>query len=95
MPDTVYRKTDSVVDREIAEETILVPIHGNLADMQRLFSVNPTGRFIWNRIDGEHSISEIAAMVPEVFDVTAAQAQSDALEFVAALSAAGLIEPVR
>jgi hypothetical protein len=45
--ERVFRKREEVVSREIAGETILVPIRGKLVDMERIFSVNPVGAHVW------------------------------------------------
>ena len=44
MWDKIYKKKEAVVSREIAEETILVPVRGQLADMQKSLDVLTTER---------------------------------------------------
>ena len=42
----IYIREKDIISRDIAGETILVPIRGNLADMQCVFTLNPVGIFI-------------------------------------------------
>jgi hypothetical protein len=84
-------RAPSVVAREIAGETFLVPVCGNLADLQRVFVLNRVGGFIWERLDAAAGPAEIAAAVAERFDVDVATATADVARLVAELEAAGLV----
>jgi len=90
--DTVLAKREEIVSREIAGETILVPIRGRLVDLQRIFSVNPVGAHIWQRLDGKRTLAEVRDSVLETFDVEDDRAEADIQEFVAELVEAELIQ---
>jgi hypothetical protein len=90
--NVVPRRRDDLLTRQIAGETIIVPIRGKLADMQNIFAVNVVAEFIWARMDGQKTLDQIAGEVAAQFDVDEHQARSDVLEFVNELSEAGLIE---
>jgi hypothetical protein len=79
-----YRK-DNVVAREILDETLLVPIRGQLADMQRLFVLEGVGEFIWNSMDGKKTTAEIAREIVAEFDVMPEEAERDLTTFLARL----------
>ena len=83
--ERVYKRRDEIISRSIAGETILVPITGNLADMQKIFSLNPVGEFIWERLDGGKKLSEISGDVQTLFDVEKEEADADIREFVSEL----------
>ena len=87
----VVRKSDELVKREVAGETILVPIRGTLATLQQIFVLNPVAAFIWEQLDGERSLDKICEGILARFDVTPAAARSDLLELVDGLLTAGLI----
>lgn len=87
-----FRKRREIVSREIASETILVPIKGQLADMQQIFSLNPVGACIWGRLDEDSDLDALVAGVVGRFDVTREEAERDVREFVEELLKAGLIE---
>jgi hypothetical protein len=90
--NVTYRKKDDLLTRNIAGETIVVPIRGKLADMQSIYALNPVAEFVWEQLDGRRSLDEIAGDVADQFDVGKEQAQSDVREFVSELAAAGLVE---
>jgi methyltransferase-like protein len=88
----IYHKKEEVVSREIAEETILVPVRGKLADMQRIFSLNQTAEYIWENLDGKKKMEDILKGVLTHFDVSQKEAEKDISEFITELLNANLIE---
>ncbi len=95
MPGRVFRKREEIVSRKIAGETILVPVTGRLADMKRIFSLNPVADFIWDRIDGARSVSDIVVEVVSAFDTEPGKAGADVLEFVSELEREGVVEEAK
>lgn len=89
--DVVYLRSDRVVARRIADEFLLVPLAGGGANLDAIFSLNPTGVFIWERLDGIASGQEVVRAVVERFDVSTEQASADYAEFAASLLAVNAI----
>ena len=87
----IFKKKKEIVSREIAGETILVPISGKLADMQRIFSMNPVAEYIWSQLNGKRNLQEISDCIPSVFDVNKEQVYADVQEFIAELLKEDLI----
>ncbi|MCP3957626.1 MAG: PqqD family protein [bacterium] len=77
--------------REIAGETILVPVSGKLAQLQQIFVLNPVGAYIWEHLDGERDLEAVHRGLVESFEVASEEAESDLFEYVGALEEAGLI----
>ncbi len=88
---SIYRKRDDIVTRRIAGETLLVPIHGKLANMQRIFVLNAVAEHVWQQLDGKRDIEEIRNEVLTKFDVEKEEADTDTLEFITQLLEADLI----
>lgn len=91
-PGDVYRCRENLVTREIVGETIIVPITGELADLQQVYSLNATGAFVWARLDGNTTLETIRNALTEHFKVTKKAAWADLAELIADLAGAGLIE---
>lgn len=94
MLNTVYVKTNDILDRKVAGEAFLIPVRGKLADLQRIFALNPVAEFIWSQVDGRRPLAEIATTVVEEFDVDEATAHKDIAPFIATLLEANLIANV-
>ncbi len=91
----IYKKQEDIVSREIAGETILVPIRGKLVDMQRIFSIDTVAEYIWHQMDGENSLDIICEKVLDTFEVGRKEAQNDILSFVNELADTNLISEVK
>ncbi len=87
----VFRQQRSTVTREIAGEVLLVPVHGKLAQLQRIFVLNPVGAYIWQQLDGERDLEAIHRGLVDNFEVTGGEAEADLYEYLGALEDAGLI----
>ncbi len=81
-----------ITRRQIAGETILVPVSGDLARLQEIFVLDDVADHIWQRIDGRTTVEEIVDSVTESFDVDRDTARRDLLAFMEALESAGLVE---
>ncbi|WP_417912253.1 PqqD family protein [Candidatus Electronema sp. TJ] len=90
-PADVFRHADNIVTRKVMDETLLVPISGDLASMDNLYTLNETGAFIWLSLDGSRSVAEIAALMQERYDAPAAAIEADVLETVSSLLEAKLL----
>lgn len=77
-PDVVTRKTGS--------EYVLVPVTNNIADMNSVYTLNETGAFIWELIDGKRNIEEIIGILREEYDVEPDLAEKDVLSLMEDMS---------
>jgi hypothetical protein len=60
--DRVYVPSEDVVAREIEGELIIVPLVAGIGDMEdELFTMNETGKAIWDKLDGKRSLKDIVA----------------------------------
>ncbi|NOX61862.1 MAG: PqqD family protein [Chloroflexi bacterium] len=58
------------------------------------FSLNSTGAFLWERLDGRTSLGVIAEALADAFGVDPKQTRSDVLELAVHLMEEGLVEKV-
>jgi hypothetical protein len=79
------------VTREVAGETIVVPIRAGVGELDSIYTLNEVGATIWSLIDGTRTADEIALAVVETFEVEPEQARRDVEEFLASLTEAGMI----
>jgi hypothetical protein len=84
---------ESFVTRRIAGETIIVPISGNVGDLESVYTLNDVGSFIWQLIDGDRTAQALAAAVCAEYDVGPEQAARDVAELLDTLESRGLVRP--
>lgn len=78
----VYRKKENLVARKIGDEYILVPIINSIAEMNKLYTLNEVGSFIWDQIDGQNNIGDIIHSVISQFEVNELIAKEDVVDFL-------------
>ena len=80
--NSVVSQSPSVVTRKTGNEYVLVPIAKNIADMNSVYTLNETGAFLWELIDGKKTIKDlIDAMISE-YDVGKEIATEDVSSFI-------------
>ena len=79
--NTVYKPSPEIVARNTGDEYVLVPVTNNIADMKSVYTLNSTGAFIWERLDGKRTVKNIADEVENAFEVDAGEALDDVLSF--------------
>lgn len=91
--NTCFAKVNDLVSRDIAGESIIVPIRGHVGDLEGVYTLNEVAARIWQLIDGRTSVREILDTVTREYDVGIEEAVKDLLDFFQDLEAAGLIRP--
>ena len=89
--DSVYRQADNIVTRKVMDETLLVPICGDLASMDELYTLNDTGAFVWQALDGTRTLAEISEQLEREYDTSLEIIKADVLEIIDGLASAGLV----
>ena len=71
-----------LVKRDIAGDTILVPVGKTVYDATGLFVLNELGAFIWDQLPNVDTEEEICNLVLEQYDVQPEVAGKDVKEFL-------------
>lgn len=74
---TIYLKKTDFVVREIGNELILVPLVGNVAKMNEMFTMNETGKFIWESINESSTIEDLQNAIIAEFSIDPETARKD------------------
>lgn len=74
-----------LIKREIAGETILVPVGKTVFESNGLFALNEVGGFIWDLLPQAENEEAICAAVLEAYDVSPEEAAADVAEFLQTL----------
>lgn len=85
--DSIPSHSPDVVERVVRGEAILV-----LAEQSKLKVLNDLGTRIWELVDGQQSVRQIADRLCQEYEVDPAQAEGDTLDFLAELLGRGLLD---
>jgi hypothetical protein len=87
-----FVRSQTVVSRRVAGETVIVPVRGKVGDLASIYSFNETGSLIWNLLETPRTLREVADGLAQEFDVKRERAESDTAIFVNDMLLAGLVE---
>ena len=90
--DEIFVRSESVVARVVAGETLIVPVRAKVGDLASIYSFNGTGTLIWRLLASPRTLAELSTAVAQEYDVDPAQAESDVTSFVIEMKAVGLVE---
>jgi len=79
---TILSHSKSIVTTKTGNEYVLVPVANNIADMNSVYTLNETGAFIWEHINGENSVGDIINKMMEEYEVDFLTASEDLFSFI-------------
>ena len=89
-----FAKKGDWVTREIAGETIIVPVRSHTNDLDSIYTLNELATLIWQLLDGRTNVDQIVDDVCREYDISPEQARRDTLDFLQSLEAADLMTPL-
>ena len=87
-----FVRSQSVVSRRVAGETLIVPVRGKVGDLASIYSFNPTGSLIWQSLESPKGIDELVSVVESEYVVEHNQAEQDVEHFLREMLAADLVQ---
>jgi len=80
--NSVVSQSSSIVTRKTGKEYVLVPIANNIADMNSVYTLNETGAFLWEQIDGKKSVKDLIQALISEYETDIETATGDVLSFI-------------
>ncbi len=78
--DSIYVPSEDIVAREIEGELLIVPLISGIGEMEdELFTLNETGKEIWNRLNGIKSLKDIISDLSKEFKAPPNEIQMDVI----------------
>lgn len=86
MSRLIYSHAPNIVTRKTGSEYVLIPVTNNIADMNSVYTLNESGAFIWELIDGKRTIAEIVDALVTEYNIDRGVAESDLNSFLSDMS---------
>ena len=85
-PNKTYATSEEVVARQIEDTFLLVPIASGIGDMEdALYTLNDTGKAIWEGLNGGKTVTALVDQLAEEFDAPRDAIMTDACGILAEL----------
>jgi Coenzyme PQQ synthesis protein D (PqqD) len=91
--DKAFIKGDDLMTRNIAGETLIVPIRNRVGDLSAIYTLNEIGAKVWQMLDGLTRVNEIVQVITAEYEVVEGEAAKDVIDLLASMETAGLIRP--
>jgi hypothetical protein len=91
IPDHSFIKSDDLMTRHIAGETLIVPVRSQVGDLNAIYTLNEVGTKVWQMIDASTPVTRIVEAITAEYDVTQEEAATDVIELLGSMQSAGLI----
>jgi len=89
-----HTRNTAIVSRDVAGETIVVPICRGVGDLDSVYTFNPVGKGLWQLLEHGCTAEELANWVATQYEVDAKQALADVQTYLAELQEIGLVRTV-
>jgi len=94
--DGRYLPSEDVVARNVEGELIIVPLVAGIGDLEdELFTLNETGKAIWDRLDGRKKLNEVLAELSAEFEAPVGEIEKDLIGLVEELSRRKILVAVK
>ncbi len=80
-----------LIKRQIAGDTVLVPVGKAVYDANGLFILNDVGAFLWDLLPEKETPQQLVECLLEEYEVDAATAEADVNAFVQKLRSMGIL----
>jgi hypothetical protein len=92
--DSAFAPSENVVAREIEGEIIIVPLVAGMGDTDdELFTLNETGRAIWQKLDGRRSLRQIIEELSIEYEAAQGEIEADVIGIIEELSRRKMVSP--
>src|SRR3984885_1039160 len=93
--EQLFVRSQPVVSRRVAGETLVVPVRGKVGDLASIYSFNQTGSLIWQSLESPRGFAELVSIVEQEYVVEHDQARRDVKQFLHDMVSADLLQVVR
>jgi hypothetical protein len=90
--EQVFVRSQAVVSRRVAGETLIVPVRGKVGDLASIYSFNGTGSLIWELLQSPKLLTDLIAAVEQEYAIGQERAQNDVTRFLNDMISVGLVE---
>ena len=90
--EAICAPSEGIVAREIEGDIVIIPLIAGIGDAEdELYTLNPTGQAIWQKLDGHRTLKDVVAALADEFDVPIPDLERDVLGFVREMIQRGIL----
>lgn len=82
MGKQLYKRSKGFVEKKIGDDLVLVPLVNSVVQMEKVFSLNELGTFVYSLMENCISADEMLRNILSQFDVSEEEAKADLNTFL-------------
>jgi len=90
--NTQYERNPDFIYRKIVDESVLVPIHRDVANMDSIYTLNSVAAFIWELLAQPTTKTELQAAILDEYDADPEVLSADVERFLTEMTAIGALQ---
>jgi len=94
MTQVRYQRNPNFIFRKIVDESILVPLHKNVVDMECIYTLNSVGVFIWEQLEQPITKDDLQVALLKNYDAEPDVLSADLEHFIGDLTSIGALQEV-
>jgi hypothetical protein len=92
--ETQYERNPEFIYRRIVDESVLVPIHQDVANMDSIYTLNSIGAFIWENLAQPMTQTKLQNVIMAEYDADPEILSSDITRFLTEMTTIGALREV-
>lgn len=89
-----FERNIDFIYRRIVDESVLVPLHNNVADMDCIYTLNGMGAYLWERLATPATQAELEDAIMAEYDAEPIVLVKDLEKFLAEMVSIGALREV-
>src|SRR5512137_113100 len=90
--NAVCAPSEKIVARLIEGEIVIIPLTSGIGDTEdEMYSLNPTGQAIWQKLDGQRTLKDVAELLAAEFEAPPAEIEKDVIGLATELTKRGIL----
>ncbi|MDX2051161.1 MAG: PqqD family protein [Polyangiaceae bacterium] len=94
MRSRIFSQRGESVTRKLGEESVIVPVRGDIADLASVFVLNESASVLWSKLAQSATEESLVQALLDEYELSPEQARTDVTTFIATLSDVGLVQAV-
>jgi len=92
--DRKYERSQDLVSRSVAGETLIVPVRGGVGDLNSIYTLRNVSQLIWQMVGEGRNFGEMVEGIMQEYDVQIEKAEQDLDRFLDEMLSEKLIHRV-
>ncbi len=89
-----YERNPDYVYRMVVGEAILIPVRGQVADMECIYTLNDVGALLWQKLDKPATEADLHKAILEEYDADPQTVTADLRQFLRGMVAVGAVRRI-